>query len=79
MAQLAETLRELDGELEGFSHSIDGGHGPGFVEKVLKERNLETDSELADARRFVTNILTRARRDSNEGITARKGDANGTT
>ncbi len=49
------------GELEGFCRSIDGGHGPGFVEKVLEERNLEIDPELADARGFVTAILNRAR------------------
>ena len=65
------------GELEGFCRSIDGGHGPGFVEKVLEERNLETDTELADARRFVTDILTRARRGGNEGITAGTEGANG--
>jgi ABC-type cobalamin/Fe3+-siderophores transport system ATPase subunit len=49
------------GELEGFCRSIDGGHGPGFVVKVLEERNLETDAELEDARRFVNEILKRAR------------------
>lgn len=49
------------GELEGFCRSIDGGHGPGFVEKVLEERNFETDPELADARQFLKAILARAR------------------
>jgi len=49
------------GELESFCRSIDGGHGPGFVEKVLEERNLETDTELAEARKFVAEILERAR------------------
>lgn len=67
------------GELEGFCPSIDGGHGPGFVETVLEERNVETDTELADAREFVADILTRARQGSNDGITARTGDASGTT
>jgi hypothetical protein len=49
------------GELEGFCRSIDGGHGPGFVAKVLEERSLETDSELEEARDFVSKIWTRAR------------------
>jgi ABC-type cobalamin/Fe3+-siderophores transport system ATPase subunit len=49
------------GELEGFCRSIDGGHGPGFVEKVLEEKNLETDAELAEARKFLADILARAR------------------
>jgi hypothetical protein len=49
------------GELEGFCRSIDGGHGPGFVEKVLEERNLESDSELEDARRFITKLWERAK------------------
>lgn len=44
------------GELEGFCRSIDGGHGPGFVEKVLEERNLENDPELEEARRFMTSL-----------------------
>lgn len=41
------------GELEGFCRSVEGAHGPGFVQKVLEERNLETDPELEEARRFV--------------------------
>ena len=49
------------GELEGFCSSIDGGHGPGFVEKVLEERNLENDPELEDARRFITKLWDRAK------------------
>lgn len=49
------------GELEGFCRSIDGGHGPGFVEKVLEERDLETDPELADARTLLAKVLARAR------------------
>jgi energy-coupling factor transporter ATP-binding protein EcfA2 len=49
------------GELEGFCRSIDGGHGPGFVEMVLAERDLEADPELTEARRFLTSILGRAR------------------
>lgn len=51
------------GELEGFCRSIDGGHGPGFVEKVLEKRNLETDSELEEARRFAAEILKRVRQE----------------
>ena len=49
------------GEMEGFCRSIDGGHGPAFVAKVLEERSLETDPELKDARQFVSSIWARAR------------------
>ncbi|GAB9224761.1 hypothetical protein BDS110ZK18_66640 [Bradyrhizobium diazoefficiens] len=49
------------GELEGFCRSIDGGHGPGFVAKVLEERSLETDPELQEAREFVSRLWARAR------------------
>nr|WP_198028243.1 AAA family ATPase [Bradyrhizobium sp. WSM1743] len=49
------------GEIEGFCRSIEGGHGPGFVAKVLEERNLETDPELKEAREFVSHIWARAR------------------
>jgi AAA domain, putative AbiEii toxin, Type IV TA system len=48
------------GEVEGFCQSL-GSHGPGFVEKVLETRNLETDTELAEAREFVSNVWSRAR------------------
>ncbi|MEA1619421.1 AAA family ATPase [Erythrobacter sp. T5W1-R] len=48
------------GELEGFCQSL-GSHGPGFVEKVLETRNLETDAELAEARDFVGRIWQRGR------------------
>ncbi len=44
------------GELEGFCRSAEGSHGPGFVQKVLEERDLETDPELEDARRFVRTL-----------------------
>jgi ABC-type multidrug transport system ATPase subunit len=47
------------GEIEGFCSSV-GVHGPGFVEKVLEERNLETDEELKEAREFVSKIWQRA-------------------
>lgn len=49
------------GEIEGFCRSIDGGHGPSFVVKVLEERSLETDPELNEAREFVSRIWARAR------------------
>jgi hypothetical protein len=49
------------GELEGFCRSIDGGHGPGFVAKVLEQRSLESDPELNEARDFVGAIWERAR------------------
>ena len=48
------------GELEGFCRSI-GSHGPGFVEKVLEKRDLETDPELREAREFVGNIWAKAK------------------
>lgn len=48
------------GELEGFCRSV-GSHGPGFVEKVLEERNIETDPELQDARDFVTQVWAKAK------------------
>lgn len=49
------------GELEGFCRSIDGSHGPGFVQKVLEERDIENDPELSDARRFVSDLWRRAK------------------
>ena len=49
------------GELEGFCRSIDAGHGPSFVAKVLEERDLESDPELQEAREFVGAIWARAR------------------
>ena len=48
------------GEIEGFCRSI-GSHGPRFVEKVLEERSLESDSELQEAREFVGAIWAKAR------------------
>ena len=48
------------GELEGFCRSIQAKHGPAFVAKVLENRNLETDSEVKEARAFVTKICTAA-------------------
>jgi hypothetical protein len=47
------------GEIEGFCRSI-GLHGPGFVEKVLEDRNLEADDELKDAREFIGKLWRRA-------------------
>lgn len=49
------------GELEGFCRSIQASHGPGFVAKVLEERDLETDSELDEARKFVNKIWAAAK------------------
>lgn len=48
------------GEIEGFCRSV-GSHGPRFVEKVLEERNLETDHELKEAREFIGNIWEKAK------------------
>ncbi len=48
------------GEVEGFCQSL-GSHGPGFVEKVLETKSLETDPELAEAREFVDKIWQRGR------------------
>lgn len=44
------------GELEGFCRTIQASHGPSFVEKVLEERDLNTDSELEPARNFMAKI-----------------------
>lgn len=49
------------GELEGFCRSIQAAHGPAFVEKVLEERDLETDTELNAAREFVAAIWRSAK------------------
>lgn len=54
------------GELEGFCRSV-GAHGPRFVERVLEERNLETDPELHEAREFVRNVWEKAKPSSEEG------------
>jgi hypothetical protein len=48
------------GEIEGFCRSI-GSHGPGFVERVLEERNLESDPELQEARDFIRKIWAKAK------------------
>ena len=48
------------GETEGFCRSV-GSHGPGFVEKVLEEHNLESDPELREAREFVGKIWSKAK------------------
>lgn len=57
------------GEIEGFCRSI-GSHGPGFVEKVLEERNLATDLELQEVREFIGKIWTRAKPPKDVQITA---------
>ena len=51
------------GELEGFCRSI-GGHGPRWVQQVIEERDLATDSELEGARDFVREVWQRGRKDS---------------
>jgi energy-coupling factor transporter ATP-binding protein EcfA2 len=48
------------GEIEGFCRSV-GSHGPKFVEKVLEERDLENDTELESARKFVSEIWAKAK------------------
>ncbi|MDE0658251.1 MAG: AAA family ATPase [Gammaproteobacteria bacterium] len=48
------------GELEGFCRSV-GSHGPGFVQRVLDERDLETDPELKEAREFIQEVWAEAR------------------
>jgi hypothetical protein len=50
------------GEMEGFCRSLEAGHGPAFVEKLLQDRDVETDEELNEARAFVKKIWTAARR-----------------
>ncbi len=49
------------GELEGFCRSV-GSHGPGFVEKILEEKSLETDEELEDAREFVRKLWSQVQK-----------------
>ena len=48
------------GELEGFCRSV-GSHGPGFVERVVEERDLEADPELQEAREFVGKVWAKAK------------------
>lgn len=73
--QLVTALQKLGlwivpvGELEGFCKSI-GSHGPGFVERVLEERSLETDDELAELRNFIHKIWNAARPETNAEATA---------
>ena len=43
------------GELEGFCKSV-GGHGPRWVQQVLEDRDLSTDSDLQRARDFVIEL-----------------------
>jgi energy-coupling factor transporter ATP-binding protein EcfA2 len=60
--QLAAKCSEIglwlvpEGEIEGFCRSIEAGHGPAFVERVLQERNIETDVELEEARTFIKRV-----------------------
>jgi hypothetical protein len=59
--RLLSGLRELGilvvpvGELEGFVKTV-GGHGPGWVNEVLK-KDLKSDPELEQARKFVSTII----------------------
>lgn len=55
------------GEMEGFCRSIEAGHGPAFVGKVLEERDLENDQELQEARIFVKRIWDAAARSGGKG------------
>ncbi len=43
------------GEMEGFCKAV-GGHGPGWVQQVIEERQLATDPELESAREFVRRL-----------------------
>jgi AAA domain, putative AbiEii toxin, Type IV TA system len=47
-----------EGELEGFCRS-EGNHGPKWVQNVLSKYDIETDSNLSEAREFVRSIWTR--------------------
>lgn len=53
-----------------YKHVIitEAAHGPAFVEKVLEERDLESDSELEEARTFVTKVWTAAKQRTASGI-----------
>ena len=59
--RLQELCREVGlwivpvGEMEGFCRSI-GGHGPGWVQQVIGDRNLTTDPDLERARQFVREL-----------------------
>jgi hypothetical protein len=44
------------GELEGFARTV-SGHGPAWVNGVLTQKHLATDSELDGARSFVRQLL----------------------
>ena len=46
------------GEMEGFCKSI-GGHGPGWVQQVIEERDIENDVEFERARNFVRELWDR--------------------
>ena len=50
------------GELDGFCKSI-GGHGPGWVQQVIEQRNLSNDPELENARQFMREIWTSKHKD----------------
>lgn len=43
------------GEMEGFCRSV-GGHGPRWVAQVIKDKDLGTNEELAQARAFVQDV-----------------------
>lgn len=43
------------GEMEGFCKSI-GDHGPGWVQQVIEQKNLTTDPDLEDARKFMQEV-----------------------
>ena len=47
------------GELEGFCRTIEAKKGPAFVEKLLEEKNLNTDPDLKEARDFMDEISSR--------------------
>ncbi|BAV45108.1 ATP-dependent endonuclease of the OLD family [Mesorhizobium loti] len=53
-----------NGEMEGFCRSI-GGHGPRWVEEVLK-RDLAIDEEIQAARNFVTEIIDYLKRQAEQ-------------
>jgi ABC-type transporter Mla maintaining outer membrane lipid asymmetry ATPase subunit MlaF len=75
--QLDADLREVGifvlpvGELERFCPSI-GGHGPKWANQVL-EKNLKSDSELEEARKFIRDIYGTMKPPRNEDET--NGDA----
>jgi hypothetical protein len=62
------------GEIEGFCRSV-GSHGPAFVERVLEDKDLETDSELNEALIFIQKIWAGAKPQSGQNAAPKAAGA----